>query len=315
MQNITFLDASSLGGIDLRPLAEFGKLRLHPTTAAEETAARLKDATIAITNKVVIHADAIASASQLKLICVAATGTNCIDLKAAHSAGIPVCNVAGYSTAGVTQHTIGLLVNLATNMHRYTHEASQWADSPIFTRLDYPMIDLAGKTLGVVGLGTIGKSVATAATALGMHVIALAREGASPDGEIPRVPREAFFAQADAVSLHCPLTPETYQMINKDTLRLMKPSAFLINTGRGDLVHEHDLADALNNGTIAGAGLDVLTTEPPAKDHVLLEPTIPNLLITPHTAWASIESRRRLLDGLVDNIKGHLAGNTPNLVT
>ncbi len=194
MQRISFLDASTLGEVDLDPLSEFGELHIHAVTSPGETADRLRDTTIAITNKVVIDADVIASATQLKLICIAATGTNCVDLEAAQKAGIPVCNVAGYSTASVTQHTIGLLINLATGMHRYANETSQWADSPIFTRLDYPMTDLAGKTLGIVGLGTIGRSVANAASGLGMKVIALAREGASSDGNIPRISREQFFA-------------------------------------------------------------------------------------------------------------------------
>jgi len=315
MQNITFLDASTMGEIDLNPLTEFGKLTLHPVTAPVETAERLGEATIAITNKVIIDADVIASATNLKLICIAATGTNCVNLVAAKKAGIPVCNVAGYSTASVTQHTIGLLINLATGMHRYANEAAEWADSPIFTRLDYPMTDLAGKTMGIVGLGTIGRSVATAAVGLGMNVIAMAREGASSGGEIPRVAKHEFFAQADAVTLHCPLTPETHQLINRQTLGLMKPSAFLINTGRGDLINELDLAQALKTGSIAGAALDVLTTEPPEKDHILLDISTPNLILTPHTAWAALESRQRLLDGIVQNIRSFLAGRCSNQVT
>lgn len=314
MQNITFLDASTLGDTDLNPLADFGNLALHPSTSPEETAERLQNTTIAVTNKVVIDEAVIKSATHLQLVCIAATGTNCVDLEAAKNAGILVCNVAGYSTAGVTQHTLGLLINLATGMHHYASEAAEWPHSPIFTRLDHPMTDLSGKTLGIVGLGTIGKSVATAAQALGMQVIALAREGSSSAGGIPRVPKDEFYAQADAVSLHCPLTPETHQMINQETLGLMKPSAFLINTGRGDLVNEADLASALKNGTIAAAGLDVLTAEPPAKDHILLGSNLPNLIITPHTAWASIESRQRLLDGIVKNIRGFLTGIPSNQV-
>ncbi len=307
MQHITFLDASTLGGIDLNPLAEFGELDIHAVTSPGETAARLQDATIAITNKVVIDAAVIAAAKHLQLICIAATGTNCVDLEAAKIAGIPVCNVAGYSTAGVTQHTLGLLINLATGIHRYAAEVSEWPRSPIFTRLDHPIIDLAGKTLGIIGLGTIGRSVATAASGLGMHVIARAREGAAASA-IPRVANDDFFARADAVTLHCPLTPETTNLIDRHTLGLMKPGAFLINTGRGDLINEQDLAQALKNQTIAGAALDVLTQEPPRADHVLLADDIPNLIITPHTAWASIESRQRLLDGIVANIRGFLQG-------
>lgn len=307
MHRLTFLDASTIGDLSLDSFSEFGAFETHAITSPEETAHRLKDTTIAITNKVVIDADVIAASKNLQLICVAATGTNCIDLDAAKKAGIPVCNVAGYSTAGVEQHTIGLLINLATNMHRLAHEAKAWAKSPIFTRLDYPIVDLAGKTLGIIGLGTIGKSVAKAAQGLGMDVIALGRDG-SKECICPRIPKEQFFAEADAISLHCPLTSETCGIINRDTLGMMKPSAFIINTGRGQLINEADLAEALKNGTIAGAGLDVLTEEPPQADHVLLDDSIPNLIITPHTAWASKESRQRLLSGLIENIRSFLEG-------
>ena len=309
MHQLTFLDAATVGDVSLDALAEFGELETYPSTAPEETSARLQNTTIAITNKVVIDAEIIASAQKLQLICVAATGTNCVDLEAARQANIPVLNVAGYSTTGVQQHAIGLLINLSTSMHHLASEARQWADSPIFTRLDYPITDIAGKTLGIVGLGNIGKSVAKAAQGLGMDVVALAREGAS-EGICPRIPREQFFAECDVISLHCPLTTETCGIINAETLGMMKSSAFLINTGRGQLVNEHDLAEALKNGDIAGAGLDVLTEEPPSPDHILLDPDIPNLIITPHTAWASQESRVRLLDGVAQNIREFLDGES-----
>ncbi len=313
MHHISFLDASTVGDIDLGHLAALGKLEAYPVTAPDELIERLQHASIAITNKVVIDEAALQQAPQLKLICIAATGTNCVDLGAAKAAGITVCNVAGYSTASVTQHTLGLLINLATGMNRYAGELSQWAQSPIFTRLDYPMIDLAGKTLGIVGLGTIGKSVARAAQGFGMNVVALSRDGAQ-QGEIERLERDAFFAKSDAITLHCPLTPGTEKMMNRETLGLMKPSAFLINTGRGQLIDEDDLAVALKTGAIAGAGLDVLTAEPPPVDHVLLEPSLPNLIITPHTAWASLEARKRLLEGVAGNISAFLAGVPENVV-
>ena len=313
MHHISFLDASTVGDIDLSELAAFGQLETYPVTTPEETIARLQDADIAITNKVLLDAEVLKNVPKLKLICIAATGTNCVDLEVAKKAGITVCNVAGYSTASVTQHTLGLLINLATGMNRYAGEADKWAQSPIFTRLDYPMIDLEGKTLGIIGLGTIGKSVARAAQGLGMNIIALARDGAQA-GEIARLERESFFATADAITLHCPLTPGTEKIINRETLAMMKSSAFLLNTGRGQLVDEEDLAEALKTGVIAGAGLDVLTQEPPSADHVLLNAEIPNLVITPHTAWASIESRRKLLDGVVGNITRYLAGDAKNVV-
>lgn len=302
MHRITFLDASTVGDVSLDALKALGEFEAHATSTPEQTRERLKHSTIAITNKALIGAGAIAAAQNLRLICVAATGTNCVDIEAARDAHIPVCNVAGYSTAGVEQHTIGMLINLATNMHRLANETRAWVESPIFTRLDYPIVDLAGKTLGIIGLGTIGKSVAKAAQGLGMDVVALAREGAG-ESICPRLPREQFFSECDAISLHCPLTTETCGIINAETLGMMKPSAFLLNTGRGQLVNEADLAEALKNGGIAGAGLDVLTEEPPPADHILLDPTVPNLLITPHTAWASAESRKRVIAGVAENIE------------
>ncbi|MGB2401773.1 MAG: D-2-hydroxyacid dehydrogenase [Akkermansiaceae bacterium] len=314
MHDISFLDASTVGDVDLSPLALHGELKVYPTTSPEQLENRLQQTSIAITNKVVIDAEALQKAPDLRLICIAATGTNCVDLAAAKDAGVVVCNVAGYSTASVTQHTFGLLVNLATGMHRYAGESAQWAQSPIFTRLDHPIVDLAGKTLGIIGLGTIGKSVARAAQGFGMKVIALARDGAQ-QGEIERLQEDVFFAQADVVTLHCPLTPHTEKIINSETLDMMKTSAFLINTGRGQLVDEDDLALALKKGSIAGAGLDVLTVEPPQADHVLLDRTLTNLVVTPHTAWASIESRRKLLDGVAGNIEAFKAGAPENVVS
>ncbi|NCF12103.1 MAG: glycerate dehydrogenase [Verrucomicrobiaceae bacterium] len=313
MHHISFLDASTVGDVDLGQLASLGQLEAYPVTSPDQLDERLQHASIAITNKVVIDAAALQNAPHLKLICIAATGTNCVDLAAAKAAGITVCNVAGYSTASVTQHTLGLLINLATGMNRYAGELSRWAQSPIFTRLDYPMIDLAGKTLGIIGLGTIGKSVAKAAQGFGMNVVALSRDGAE-QGEIERLQRDAFFSKSDAVTLHCPLTPGTEKMMNRETLGLMKPSAFLINTGRGQLIDEADLAVALKTGVIAGAGLDVLTAEPPPEDHVLLDPSLPNLIITPHTAWASLEARKSLLEGVAKNINAFLAGEPENVV-
>ncbi len=315
MHKLAFLDAMTVGDIDLKPLEGFGPFKAYDTTSREQTLEHLSEVTIAITNKVVIDAEIIAKTPALKLICVAATGTNCVDLDAAARAGIVVCNVAGYSTASVTQHTMGLLINLATGMHRYASELDAWSRSPVFTRLDHPMVDLAGRTLGIIGLGTIGRSVARAARGLGMEVIAIARDGASQQQGTARVPAQEFYAQSDVVTLHCPLTAETEKIINQKTLSMMKPSAFLINTGRGQLVDEEALAEALKSGVIAGAGLDVLSEEPPAPSHCLLASDIPHLLITPHTAWASRESRQKLMDEVVENISAYLAGTPRNRVS
>jgi glycerate dehydrogenase len=316
--NIVLLDASTLhhGELDLSPLAELGSLTCHATTDPDDALERSQAADVLITNKVVLSRALIEACPNLRLILVAATGTNCVDLDAARDRGLPVCNVSGYSTASVAQHALGMLINLASNIHRFDRDArSAWPESPIFTRLDYPVVELAGKVLGIVGYGAIGQAVGRAAAALDMEIIALARPGqATTTGPIPRLNTGEFFRHADAVTLHCPLTPQTEQFINSEILTLMKQSAFLINTGRGALIDEPALAEALRCGDIAGAALDVLSSEPPAATHPLLAPDIPNLLITPHTAWTSLEARHRLLAGIRSNILAFLAGQPTNRV-
>jgi len=308
MQHIVFLDTATTDreDLDLSALESLGKLTYHALTSPEQTAERLAEATIAITNKVVIDESVLNQCPDLKLICVAATGVNCIDLDAAERKGVPVLNVSGYSTDSVAQHVFAMMLSLTISLHRYAPEAQKWAESPMFTRLDYPISDLAGKTLGIVGLGNIGQKVATIAQALGMNVIAYARENAESREGIKRLPKAEFFAQSDVITLHCPLTAETENFINKETLNLCKPGAVLINTGRGPLIDEHAVAEALRTGQLGGAGLDVLSSEPPPADHPLLATDIPNLLITPHTAWASKESRQRLIEGVTENIRGFL---------
>ena len=286
----------------------------HAATAPEEAAGRIGDADVVVTNKVVIGDAVLAACPNLKLVCVAATGTNNVDLVAAKARGVAVCNVAGYSTASVTQHTICSLLNLFTGIHRYAREVPQWAESPIFTRLDHPVSEVAGKVLGVVGLGAIGGSVAAVAEALGMRVIGLARGGGGQKaGRWERLGHEGFFRMSDAVTLHCPLTPETRHLIRAESLGLMKSSAFLINTGRGDLVDEVALAGALRSGRIAGAAVDVLSVEPPPAGHVMLG-KVPNLIVTPHTAWAAVEARRRLVEGVAENIRAFFDGEERNRV-
>lgn len=321
---IVFLDAATTtreGDIDFGPLEALGELVLYDHSTPDQTAARCADADIILTNKVVLDAAVMDACSDLKLIQVCATGTNNVDLDAARERGIPVCNVSGYSTAAVVQHTFALILNLVTNVHRFAAEATEWPRSPFFTRLDHPVSELAGKTLGIAGLGTIGSAVADAAEAFGMKVVALARKGATgyPGGNRPRVQADEFFAHSDLISLHCPLTEDTEKMINAETLALMPDHALLINTGRGPLIDETALVAALEDGAIAGAGLDVLTEEPPAADYplILAAAKMPNLLITPHTAWSSVESRRRLMDGVVGNLNAFTAGESelPNRVT
>lgn len=312
---LTFLDASTIdrGDIDFSALKSEGELTLFPTSSKDETPSRVSQSEVIISNKAVISSEVLDAAPKLRLVVSAATGINHIDLEACRARNIAVANVAGYSTDSVTQHTFALILELATYVARYSSRIREdWPASPIFTRLDHPLFELSGKTLGIVGLGTIGRAVARVAEAFGMEAVAFAREGST--GPVPRLPEAEFFPRCDIISLHCPLTPENRHFINAQRLSLMKPSALLINTGRGPLIDEAALADALREGQIAGAGLDVLTAEPPPADHPLLAADIPNLLITPHTAWSTREARVRLLEGIVEDIRSFKTGGNLNRV-
>ena len=314
---IVFLDkdTTDIGDIDFSAIESIGPVQYFANTSPEQTADRISQAEIVLTNKVYIGAEAMSSAKILKLIQVVATGVNNVDLEAAKQSGIAVCNVSGYSTPAVAQHVFALLLNLVTNVHRYGATKGEWSDSPMFTRLDFPVSELAGKTLGIVGFGEIGKAVAEIGKGFGMTVVALGRDGSSKsDEKIVRLPKEKFFPSCDVISLHCPLTPETHHLINTEVLSRMKNSAILINTGRGDLVNENKLVAALENGEIRAAGLDVISEEPPAKDHLLMKTDLPNLLITPHSAWSSVESRQRLVDGVAENLAVFLKGEKRNRV-
>lgn len=316
---LVFLDRATTdrGDLDFSGLESLGRLVSHPTSTREQTRQRIAEADIVLSNKALVGPEEMDAAPKLKLIQVVATGVNNIDLEAARERGLAVCNVSGYSTEAVAQHVFASLLNLVSNVHRFAAEPEKWAQSPIFTRLDYPVTELAGKTLGIVGLGSIGSAVARIGAAFGMKVVAYGREGASNEGEIPRLAPDEFFAKADAVTLHCPLTPETRHFVNATTLAKMKPGAVLINTGRGDLVNEADLVAALKAGTIRGAAVDVLTPEPPASDHPFLAAIaagLDSLFITPHTAWSALEARQRLLDGIVANLRAFRAGERLNRV-
>ena len=318
--NITFLDSSTLtrGDIDFGPLEAMGTFTPHEHTAPSEVTARCRGVEVVLTNKVVLDSRIIESLPDLKLILVCATGVNVVDLEAARIRNIPVCNVAGYSTPSVAQHTAALLLALATRVHRLATEHDEWPHSPIFTRLTHPVTELSGQACGIVGLGEIGSAFATIAEALGMKVQILARKG-SPNTNRPELPRLAareFFATSDVISLHCPLTAGNEGMIDSETLAAIKPGALLLNVTRGPLVDELALAGALRSGHLAGAGLDVLSAEPPPADHPLLAADLVdrNLIITPHTAWLSLQSRQRLLTGVVDNLENWLAGTPSNRV-
>ncbi|MBZ2190396.1 D-2-hydroxyacid dehydrogenase [Alcanivorax sp. JB21] len=281
--------------------------RFHDQTTAAQTAERIVDADVVVTNKVVLDAALIAGAPRLKLICVSATGTNNVDSEAAAARGIPVRNVPDYAGASLAQHTLALMLGLATRWHDYHADvrAGDWSRSPTFCLMHRPVVELAGKTLGIVGYGSLGQAVARLAEAFGMRVKVAAslRPGADSDADTGRVPLRTLLPDVDVLSLHCPLTEDTRHLIGASQLAAMKPTAFLINTARGALIDEPALADALRRGEIAGAALDVLGQEPPPADHVLLAPDIPNLIITPHNAWISRECRQRLLDGVANNVR------------
>jgi len=315
---IVFLDASTVdrGDIDFSALEAEGELVRHATTKPQQAAARCADADIILSNKVPVGDEVLDAAPNLKLVVSTATGVNQIDLEACRACGVAVANVAGYSTPSVAQHVFALLLELATRAARYAARiAEDWPASPIFTRLDHPLVELAGKTLGIVGLGDIGSAVARIGAGFDMRVVALAREGStSREGSIPRLPEAEFLPACDVVTLHCPLTAETERFIDARRLAAMKPGAFLINTGRGQLVDEAALIDALRSGQLGGAGLDVLSVEPPPPDHPLFGPHIPNLLITPHSAWSTRESRTRLMTAVVENIRSINQGGSLNRI-
>ncbi|MDN3640838.1 D-2-hydroxyacid dehydrogenase [Simiduia curdlanivorans] len=312
------LDTASLGpkDLNLEPLlSTLPAWQMHAASAPDQVPARIAGHDLIVTNKVVIDAELMAANPQLKLICVAATGTNNVDLQAAKAQGITVCNVVNYGPNSVAQHALMLMLNLATNAQRYRTSANngEWSKSPFFCLLDYPIVELAGKNLGIVGYGVLGQQVAQLGRALGMNVLISARPNAT---EVPsgRVSFAQVLAQSDVLSLHCPLTASTEKMMNSQTLAHMKPSAFLINCARGGLIDEPALALALRAGQLAGAGLDVLSQEPPPANHPLLAEDIPNLILTPHTAWASREARQNLVDIMTDNIANFIAGRPQNCV-
>ncbi|MBI3832685.1 MAG: D-2-hydroxyacid dehydrogenase [Planctomycetes bacterium] len=318
---IVFLDAMTFDREDVsfKAFTESWECVFHRFTKPDETAARLLGCDVAVTNKVLIDEKVLArpEAKTLKLIAVAATGFNNVEVEAAKRRGIPVCNVRGYSSASVAQHTFGLILELASHCGRYAVDVAggAWAKSPIFTLLTHPCTELHGKTLGIIGHGDIGKSVAKIAVGFGMKVLAAARKGAK---EFPagRVPLEFLLQSSDVVTLHCPLTPETKNLIGAQELGMMRKSAFLINASRGGLVDEAALIEALKKKWIAGAAFDVLVKEPPPPDQPMLlaAKELDNLLITPHSAWSTLESRQRLLDEVCENVKAYEAGKERNRV-
>ncbi|MBJ9953908.1 MULTISPECIES: 2-hydroxyacid dehydrogenase [unclassified Acinetobacter] len=306
-----FLDYESLDKNDLdfsQLNAAFDELILYPSTTTEQVLARVEHADVIISNKVLINAETIAQSKQLKLILISATGTNNVDLDAAKSKGIVVCNCQGYGTSAVAQHTLTLMLALATSLLKYDRavKKGQWNKSPIFCLLDFPVVELSGKTLGIIGYGALGQAVAKLAEAFGMQVLV----GALPSRpqHQARIPFADLLPQVDFLSLHCPLTDETRDLIDAQALNAMKKSAFLINCARGGIVDEQALADALRQGKIAGAATDVLSVEPPKQGNVLLAEDIPNLIITPHSAWGSVDARQRIVNQMVENFEAFQQG-------
>ncbi|MEY4384988.1 MAG: lactate dehydrogenase/2-hydroxyacid dehydrogenase, partial [Verrucomicrobiota bacterium] len=309
--NIVVLDGHTTNPGDLRwtELESLGPCEIHDRTAPDQLLARAANAEVLLTNKVVLNRDTLAALPKLRYIGVLATGYNVVDTVAARERAIPVTNVPGYSTRSVAQLTFALLLELTHHAghHGATVRAGQWTRSPDFCYWDHPLLELDGLTLGVIGFGQIGREVTQIARAFGLRVLVHTRTQPEqlPAG-VECVPLDDLLARADIVSLHCPLTPETKQLINPERLARMKPSAFLLNTSRGPLVDEPALAAALNSGRLAGAALDVLSVEPPPATNPLL--TAKNCLITPHLGWATRAARERLLQTACANLRAFLAG-------
>ncbi len=303
----------SNGDVDFAPITALGDCDIYDMLSEDEIIVAAKDADAIICNKAVITRKIMSECKQLKYVGLFATGYNNIDLEAANEYGVHVVNAPNYSTNSVVQHTFGLMLALAASISRYdtSVKSGEWCKSAAFTYLTEPMCELAGKTLGIIGLGTIGKAVARAAEGFGMNIIAYTRT-VRPDCKYETVSLDELFSRSDFVSLHCPLNDGTKEIVNSRTLSLMNKSAFLINTARGGCVNEADLCKALTDGKIAGAGIDVVTIEPMREDNPLR--TAPNTVITPHVAWAALESRRRLISIVASGIAAYQNGKPINVV-
>lgn len=313
---ITVLDGFAVnpGDLSWEPLQALGKCTVYERTPANLLLTHAKDAEILLTNKVVLSGKTIAALEQLKYIGVTATGVNVVDVAAAAQRAILVTNVPSYSTSSVVQMVFAHILHHTQHVgaHADAVRSGRWTASSDWCFWDYPLVELSGLTMGIVGLGKIGGAVAQIARAFGMTVLATTRTNDDTSENVQVVDLDTLLRNSDVVSLHCPLTPETEGLINRQRLALMKQSALLINTARGPLVEEGALAEALNAGQIAGAGLDVLSTEPPPADNPLL--SAKNSTITPHIAWATRATRLRLLQCVVDNVAAYLAGKPRNVV-
>ena len=314
--NIVVLDGFTLnpGDLNWSELEALGLAKIFNRTPPDEVLSRAAGAEIILTNKTVLSREQIQQLPQLQYIGVLATGTNVVDLAAARERNIPVTNIPAYGTKSVAQATFALLLELAhrTGHHAQTVRDGRWTRNADWCYWDFPLVELDGLTMGIVGLGRIGRAVAELACAFGMKVLAHSTSKKTEPSFVRYVELEALFRQSDVVSLHCPLTPQTKNLVNATRLDWMKPSAFLLNTSRGPLVDEAALAAALNAEKIAGAGLDVLPVEPPPADNPLLRAK--NCIITPHNAWGTRSARTRLMRVAVDNVRAFLAGKPQNVV-
>ena len=318
MMNIVILDGytANPGDLSWGSLKELGEVTVYERTRREEIAGRAADADIVLTNKVVMDREMMALLPRLKYIGVLATGYNVVDIEAAREKDIIVTNVPAYSTESVTQTVFAHLLTVTNRTEHYAQQnrLGRWAENRDFCYWDTELTELAGKTMGIVGLGHIGRRVAEIALAFGMQVKAMTSKKAEelPAG-IQKAELQSLLASSDVVSLHCPLTEGTKHLIHRETLRLMKPSAILINTGRGPLVDDEALAEALNEGRLRAYCADVVTEEPPKADHPLLH--APNAFITPHIAWATVEARKRLLQTAIGNVEAFVNGHPVNVVS
>jgi len=315
MNKLIITDGYTLnpGDLSWQPLQEYGDLVIHDRTAAAEVVTRCRQASVIITNKTPVTRETIEAAKHLKVIAVTATGYNIVDIAAAAERNIPVCNVPGYGTNSVAQHTFALLLELTNHvgMNAATVSRGDWSRSKDFSYSVRPIVEISGKTLGIVGFGRIGQKVGEIAHAFGMNVVYQSNH-AVPSAYARAVSLNELFAVSDFISLHCPLKADNQEFVNASLLSKMKSGACLINTARGQLIHERDLAEALKNHRIGGAALDVLSVEPPPADHPLT--SIPNCLITPHNAWMSFEARQRIMNITIANVRQALQGNAVNVV-
>jgi glycerate dehydrogenase len=309
------LDSVDIGDLDLGVLkTSLPDWQFNPMTTDNDVISTLQGATVAVSNKVVLDADLISQLPQLKLICIAATGYNNVDLEAARKHNIAVCNVTAYATSSVKQHVFRLILALAGQLKQNTDAVrnGQWSKSPYFCLLDHPPVELTGKTIGIIGYGELGKAVAELAKQFGMNVLIAKRD--AHDDRPGRISLDALLPRVDILSLHCPLSDNNRNLIGAHELSLMRQDALLINTARGGLVDEAALLNALSSQQLGGAALDVLAHEPPTPDDALINANLDNLIITPHIAWASQQSRQKLLNEVAANVQAYLNGKRRNRI-